>query len=134
MLLSDKCEQQAGCLSYWRTSILRKYLLGQPRATDNSQLSVELVTKVWIQSFSLPPSFLSMEVSYLVKQSETIMMELRKWHWLRVNLVSSAMTPMSFSAKLLCSWVCCSWCWCLEFFFPRCRTLHFQLFHEAHVS
>lgn len=51
----------------------------------------------------------------------------------------STRTPRIFSSKLLFSWVALSMSWCVKFFFPRCRTLHFSLlnsmsFLSAHFS
>lgn len=83
----------------------------------------------------LPSSISPYLNGYLFKQSERTMMESGKRHCcLRVNLVTTGMTPRSLSAKLLWSWVSPSQCWCLELFLPRCRTLHFPLLHEVHVS
>lgn len=110
-------------------------MVRQLGATDNSHLSVELTNNKSMDSIILPSSISPCLNGYLVKQSERTMMESRKWHcWLRVNLVATGMTPRSFSAKLLWSWVSPRQCWCLELFLPRCRTLLFPLLHEVHVS
>lgn len=58
--------------------ILGKYLLGQLRATDNSHLSAELTNNRSMDSILLPSTISPYLNGYLVKQSETTMMESRK--------------------------------------------------------